>query len=62
MIGPLSASERIARFWLCMARMDRLGQFRRSFWQGCDGSIRCGRSGDVAQMLDDLGIEARLIP
>lgn len=28
----------------------------RAIWEGGDGRLRCGHSGDVVTMLDDLGI------
>ncbi len=57
---PATAVISQAQRWhLAAELMARLNRRCRSVWIGDDGSLRCGRSGDVVTMLNDLRIPER---
>lgn len=44
-----------SRLLIVLQRMERLGQRHRPLWAACDGSVRCGHSLDMINLIEATG-------
>ncbi len=54
---PLTTKERIQRKEVLLARPTTV--VTRPVWIDCEGWLRIGRTGDMVQMLEDIGVPTR---
>jgi hypothetical protein len=53
----MTSRDRLARTAALLAHP--LTVVTRPVWIGCDGWLRIGRTGDMVQMMDDIGVQTR---